>query len=66
MGWDHPFTQAGLLASIALSVLSIFSIRPLREAGYEFFVVIHFLLVLLVFRLACPLVFTHSPPALLS
>ncbi|KAG9221838.1 hypothetical protein CCMSSC00406_0005663 [Pleurotus cornucopiae] len=48
VGWDHPFTQAGLLASIALSVLSIFSVRPLREAGYEVFVVVHFLLVFIV------------------
>ncbi|KAL0959531.1 hypothetical protein HGRIS_011244 [Hohenbuehelia grisea] len=44
VSWSHPYIQVGVLASTALTVLSIISLRPLRERGYEFFAVAHFLL----------------------
>ncbi|KAJ8516400.1 hypothetical protein ONZ45_g6280 [Pleurotus djamor] len=48
VGWSHPFTQAGLLASIAFTILCLLSIRPIRNFGYEAFLILHFLLVFIV------------------
>ncbi|KAJ7577070.1 hypothetical protein C8J56DRAFT_972236, partial [Mycena floridula] len=39
--WDHTWIQCGLLASTSLSLLSILSLRPIREAGYESFKIMH-------------------------
>ncbi|KAK0454149.1 uncharacterized protein EV420DRAFT_1645374 [Desarmillaria tabescens] len=42
--WDHPWVQCGLLAGVSLTLLSLVSIRPIRDAGYEVFKVIHLIL----------------------
>ncbi|KAK0439364.1 iron reductase [Armillaria borealis] len=39
--WDHPWVQCGLLAGVSLTLLSLVSIRPIRDAGYEVFKVVH-------------------------
>ncbi|KAF8637231.1 hypothetical protein AX17_002962 [Amanita inopinata Kibby_2008] len=45
--WGHNWVQCGLLGSIAISLLVLLSIRPLREAGYEFFLLMHFILAMI-------------------
>ncbi|RDB30770.1 putative ferric reductase transmembrane component [Hypsizygus marmoreus] len=44
VGWDHPWVQCGLLAATSLTILSITSMRSLRDRNYEIFLVIHFVL----------------------
>ncbi|KAK0489535.1 FAD-binding domain-containing protein [Armillaria luteobubalina] len=39
--WNHPWVQCGLLAGVSLTLLSLVSIRPIRDAGYEVFKVVH-------------------------
>ncbi|KAH9918057.1 iron reductase [Fomitopsis serialis] len=48
LNWDRQpsyFIPAGLAAIIALTVLCILSIRPVRNNAYEFFFVTHFLMI---------------------
>lgn len=39
-----PVIQAGVLAGVSLTLLSVVSIRPLRDRSYEFFLIVHFVL----------------------
>ncbi|KAK0192433.1 ferric reductase NAD binding domain-containing protein [Armillaria mellea] len=39
--WNHPWVQCGLLAAVSLTLLSLVSVRPIRDAGYEIFKVVH-------------------------
>ncbi|KAK0219859.1 ferric reductase NAD binding domain-containing protein [Armillaria fumosa] len=39
--WNHPWVQCGLLAGVSLTLLSLVSVRPIRDAGYEVFKVVH-------------------------
>lgn len=39
-----PAIQAGILAAVALTILSIVSIRPIRDKAYEFFLIVHLVL----------------------
>ncbi|KAK0473728.1 hypothetical protein IW261DRAFT_674687 [Armillaria novae-zelandiae] len=39
--WNHPWVQCGLLAGVSLTLLSLVSIRAIRDAGYEVFKVVH-------------------------
>ncbi|KXN81188.1 Ferric/cupric reductase transmembrane component 1 [Leucoagaricus sp. SymC.cos] len=42
-----PVVQAGVLAGVALTLLSIVSIRPIRDKAYEFFLIVHLVLALI-------------------
>ncbi|RDB30109.1 Ferric/cupric reductase transmembrane component 1 [Hypsizygus marmoreus] len=44
VAWVNPWVQCGMLATTSLTLLSIVSIRPLRERNYEVFLAVHFLL----------------------
>ncbi|KAF5356912.1 hypothetical protein D9756_006406 [Leucocoprinus leucothites] len=39
-----PVIQAGILAGVALTLLSVVSIRPIRDKAYEFFLIVHLVL----------------------
>jgi len=39
-----PAIQAGILAGVALTILSVVSIRPIRDKSYEFFLIVHLVL----------------------
>jgi hypothetical protein len=43
---DYAWLQCGLLAATSLTVLSVVSLRPIRERNYELFLLIHFVLAL--------------------
>ncbi|KAF9464528.1 iron reductase [Collybia nuda] len=45
---SHAWLQCGLLAASSLTVLSIVSLRPIRERNYELFLLIHFLLAFII------------------
>jgi hypothetical protein len=47
--WSEPRIQCGALGATSLSLLSILSIRPLRNSNYELFLAIHFILSLSVY-----------------
>ncbi|KAI0067001.1 hypothetical protein BV25DRAFT_1868065 [Artomyces pyxidatus] len=48
VSFDENFIQLGLLALTAFSILFLVSIRPVRQLGYEFFVIAHFCLILIM------------------
>lgn len=43
-----PYWIAGIVATLAMSILLVVSVRPLRQAAYELFLVVHILLSILV------------------
>ena len=45
------FIQAGILAITAFSFVIFFSFRPVRQAAYELFFFLHFVMALCVYHL---------------
>lgn len=34
--------RSGVMAAVALTLVSLFALRPIRDASYEFFKIFHF------------------------
>lgn len=49
LNWDRQptwFLPCGVAAVVALTILVILSIRPVRQNAYEFFFITHFFMIL--------------------
>ncbi|KAF8998385.1 iron reductase [Cyathus striatus] len=44
---SEPYMQSAIMAAVALTILSVVAIRPVRERHYEIFLVSHFVFVLM-------------------
>ncbi|KAF9033922.1 hypothetical protein BDZ89DRAFT_1158104 [Hymenopellis radicata] len=39
----NPWMRAGVMAGVSLTLISLFALRPIRDASYEFFKIFHFI-----------------------
>lgn len=62
----EPQIQWALTATIALTLVCIVFVRPVRQKAYEVFIISHFLLVLCVFPFFHLPIATDDPAAFLS
>ncbi|KAF8875281.1 ferric reductase NAD binding domain-containing protein [Mucidula mucida] len=39
---ENPWMRSGVMAAVALTLVTLFALRPIRDASYEFFKIFHF------------------------